>query len=155
MNKLIALLILTTIASCTLTQEPDFIKLDDYKIITLNKNEIKLSANSYFLNPNDVGCEVAKTDIEVLVNGLSVSKVNQPNSITLLAGKKFTVPLIVSVPTSTIIKDKKGIIGGVINGLFNKNIKITYKGIVTLKKAGLKYNVDVEGEEILKDFKKI
>ena len=95
MNKLIALFILITLSSCTLTQEPDFVKLDDYKIITLNKNEIKLSADSYFLNPNDVGCEVVKTDIELLVNGLYVSKVNQPNSISLSAGKEFTVPLIV------------------------------------------------------------
>ncbi|MDB9701977.1 hypothetical protein OAA49_00705 [Flavobacteriales bacterium] len=120
MNKLIALFILITLSSCTLTQEPDFVKLDDYKIITLNKNEIKLSADSYFLNPNDVGCEVLKTDIELLVNGLYVSKVNQPNSISLSAGKEFTVPLIVSVPTSSIIKDKKGILGGVLSGLFKK-----------------------------------
>ncbi|MDA9066745.1 LEA type 2 family protein [Flavobacteriales bacterium] len=120
MNKLIALFILITLSSCTLTQEPDFVKLDDYKIITLNKNEIKLSADSYFLNPNDVGCEVVKTDIELLVNGLYVSKVNQPNSISLSAGKEFTVPLIVSVPTSSIIKDKKGILGGVLSGLFKK-----------------------------------
>ena len=95
MNKLIALFILITLSSFTLTQEPDFVKLDDYKIITLNKNEIKLSADSYFLNPNDVGCEVVKTDIKLLVNGLYVSKVNQPNSISLSAGKEFTVPLIV------------------------------------------------------------
>jgi len=155
MNKLIALFILITLSSCTLTQEPDFVKLDDYKIITLNKNEIKLSADSYFLNPNDVGCEVVKTDIELLVNGLYVSKVNQPNSISLSAGKEFTVPLIVSVPTSSILKDKKGILGGVLSGLFNKNIKIKYKGIITLKKAGFEYNVDIEGEEVLKDFKKI
>lgn len=120
MNKLIALFILITLSSCTLTQEPDFVKLDDYKIITLNKNEIKLSADSYSLNPNDVGCEVVKTDIELLVNGLYVSKVNQPNSISLSAGKEFTVPLIVSVPTSSIIKDKKGILGGVLSGLFKK-----------------------------------
>ena len=97
MKKIFFFLLAITLFSCTLTQEPDFIKLDDYKIITLNKKEVKLGTNAYFKNPNDVGCEVVSTDIEVFVNGLAVSKVNQTASINLESNNEFNIPLTVKV----------------------------------------------------------
>ncbi len=154
MKKLLFLFLIITITSCTLTQEPEFIKLDNYKIITFNKNEVKLGTSAYFINPNDVGVELVSTDIDVFVNELNVSKVNQVNSINLTSGNEFTIPLSVNIPTNKIVKDKGGIFNGVLTTLFNKNIKVEYKGIVTLKKAGIKFDIDIEGEEILTEFKK-
>ena len=154
MKKIIYFLILIiTISSCTLTQEPDFINLDDFKIISLNKNEIKLSARAHFKNPNDVGCEVVSTDINVFANELLVSTFNQTKSIGLESDNKFYIPLAVSIPTKKIIKDKSGIFNGLLTTLFNKNFSIKYEGIVTLKKAGIEFDIDIEGEEVLKEFK--
>lgn len=155
MKKIIYLLLIIAFTSCTLTQEPDFLKLDNHKIITFNKKEVKLSTHAHFHNPNDVGCEVVSTDIEVFVNELSVSKVSQANSINLESGNDFFIPMTVSIPTNKIAKDKSGIFNGLITTLFNKNIKIKYEGIITLKKAGIEFDIDIEGEEILKEFKKI
>lgn len=155
MKKLIYLLLIITLTNCTLTQEPDFIKLDNHKIITFNKNEVKLSTDAHFNNPNDVGCEVVSTDIEVFVNELSVSKVKQATSINLESGNDFYIPLTVSIPTNKIIKDKAGIFNGLLNTLFNKNLKVKYEGIITLKKAGIEFDIDIEGEEVLKEFKKL
>ena len=125
MKKLIYFLILIiAISSCTLTQEPDFINLDEFKIISLNKNEIKLSASAHFKNPNDVGCEVVSTDINVFANELLVSTVNQTKSISLESDNKFYIPLAVSIPTKKIIKDKSGFFNGLLTTLFNKNFSI-------------------------------
>lgn len=155
MNKLITILSFITLVSCTLSSEPDFVKIADYRILNINREEVKLGANSYFLNPNDVGCEVVKTEIEVMVNGLSVSQVNQSKIIELGAGEEFTIPLIVSIPTSAIVKDKEGILGGILSGLMNQNIAIQYEGVVTLRKAGIEFDIDIEGEEVLKEFRKL
>lgn len=154
MKKISYFLLILLAASCTFTSEPDFLKLDEYKIITLNKNEVKLGTKAFFHNPNDVGCEVVSTDIEVFVNDLAVSKVKQTNSIVLESDNEFYIPLTVSVPTSEIIKDQKGILNGLLSGLTNKNILIQYQGVVTLKKAGIEFDIDIEGEEVLKEFKK-
>lgn len=162
MNKIISLLksiiylcLFFSFFHCTFTSEPDFVKLDEYKITGLNKNEIKLSTNAYFHNPNDVGCEVVSTDIDVFVNGLEVSEVTQSKTIQLDAGNEFFIPLSTLIPLEKISKDKKGILGGLLTTLFNKNLKVKYEGIVTLKKMGIEFDIDIEGEEMLKEFKKI
>lgn len=154
MKKILYLFFCISLIGCTISQEPDFIKIDDFKIITLNKKEIKLGANAFFKNPNDVGCEIVTTDIDVFVNELSVSKVNQSKSISLESDNKFQIPLTVSIPTNKIIKDKAGLFNGLLTTLFNKNISIKYEGIVTLKKAGIEFDIDIIGEEVLKEFKK-
>lgn len=154
MNKLLFTFLTIVLVNCTLTQEPDFIKLDNYKIISANKKEIKLGTNAYFHNPNDVGCEIVSTDIDVLINGLFVGKVNQANLIHLSAGNKFDLPLLVSIPSEKIIKDKSGIFSGVLTALMSKNLTVSYEGFVTLKKAGVEFDIDIEGEEVLKEFKK-
>ncbi|MEN8786217.1 MAG: hypothetical protein ABF264_08440 [Flavobacteriales bacterium] len=56
------------LSSCTLTSETDFVKLNNYKKMQLNKKKLELSTNAYFHNPNDVGCEVVKTEVKLLVN---------------------------------------------------------------------------------------
>ena len=156
MNKLIiGLLVIISITNCTVTSEPDFLKLDEYKITGLNKKVINLGTNAYFHNPNDIGCEVVSTDINVLINGLEVSKVSQVKSISLEAGNDFFIPLLTSVPLEKISKDRKGILGGMLTTLLNKNLKVKYQGVVTLKKLGIEFDIDIEGEEMLKEFKKI
>ena len=156
MNKLfLSLLSITLLFSCTLTQEPDFVKMDNYQILTINKNDVKLQANAYFKNPNDVGCEVVDTEIKVFVNDLYISDVKQANLIELEAKNEFFVPLKVSIPLNKISKDKSGMLGGMLSVLTNKNVKIKYEGFVTIRKAGIPYDIEVLGEEVIKEFKKL
>ena len=156
MKHLILLLFsLLLISSCTLTSEPDFIKLDDYKIVHLNKKKLELNANAYFYNPNDVGCEVIKTEVKLLVNGLEVSEVNQSKTIELEADNEFYIPMNVSIPLEKISKNKSGIFGGLLSTILSQNLVIKYEGFVRLKKAGIEFDIDIIGEELLTDFKKI
>jgi LEA14-like dessication related protein len=142
------------LSSCTLTSEPDFVKLNDYKKMQLNKKKLELSTNAYFHNPNDVGCEVVKTEVKLLVNGLHVSDVNQSKVIELDADNEFYIPMNVSIPLEKISKDKSGILGGLITTLVDKNLTISYEGYVRLRKAGIEFDIEIVGEELLKEFKK-
>lgn len=155
MKKILHLLAsLIFLSSCTLTSEPDFIKLDDYKIVKLNKKKLELGTRAYFFNPNDVGCEVVSTKVKLLVNGLHVSDVNQSKIIELDADNEFYIPMNVSVPLEKISKDKSGILGGLLSTLIDKNLTITYEGFVRLRKAGIEFDIEIVGEELLKEFKK-
>ena len=123
--------------------------------VTINKNDVKLQANAYFKNPNDVGCEVVDTEIKVFVNDLYISDVKQANLIELKAKNEFFVPLKVSIPLNKISKDKSGMLGGMLSVLTNKNVSIKYEGFVTIRKAGISYDIEVIGEEVIKEFKKL
>lgn len=142
------------LSNCTVSSEPDFVKMDDYKILKLNRQEVHLGTNAYFFNPNDVGCEVVKTEVKVLVNGLHVSDVNQTKVIELDANNEFYIPMKVSIPLEKISKDKNGILGGLAATLIQKNISVEYDGFVTLRKAGIEFDIEIVGKEMLKDFKK-
>lgn len=67
-HQTLLLFSLLFLASFTLTSEPDFVKLNNYKIMQLNKKKLELSTNDYFHNRNDVGFEVVKTEVKLLLN---------------------------------------------------------------------------------------
>ncbi|MDG1041469.1 MAG: hypothetical protein P8O96_01315, partial [Flavobacteriaceae bacterium] len=49
------LLLLALTTSCAMKQKPEFIKVDNIKLIEANSKQITLSANAVFNNPNSVG----------------------------------------------------------------------------------------------------
>ncbi|MEN8928220.1 MAG: hypothetical protein ABF242_10080 [Flavobacteriales bacterium] len=143
------------LASCTLTAEPEFVKLDEFKLISVTKKNLTLGTKAFFFNPNDVGCEVVSTAIDVYINEIKTGAVGQEKIALVASGKDFFVPLTVSIPMEKIAKNKGGILGGLLKTLLNKNIAVKYDGIITLKKAGITFDIEIEGEEILKEFKKL
>ena len=62
--------------------------------------------------------------------------------------------MYVSGPQKKISKDKSGILGGLLSTLIDKNLTITYEGFVRLRKAGIEFDIEIVGEELLKEFKK-
>ena len=136
--------------SCTVTQEPEFIGVENIQILSIKNGNFKIGGNVMFLNPNDVGCTVLKTDIKAFVNGIKIGKVAQKKMLSLEANKKFKLPILFSFTPQDIIKDKKGIFDGVLNTLLNQSVDILLKGIVTLSKLGIPFDIDVESEEKIK-----
>jgi len=149
-QKLTLLVLILSLISCKITNEPEFKSIDNYKILKITNQEVKIGSDANFHNPNDVGCKVVTTNITVFVNDIEVGKVNQNKSIDLEANNDFKIPLVVQFPFSKISKDQKGLLNGLINVLISKDIKVKYKGFVTLKKAGISFDIDIEGEEKIK-----
>ena len=83
-----------------------------------------------------------------------MSDVNQSKAIELDADNEFYIPMNVSIPLEKIGKDKSGILGGLITTLVDKNLTISYEGYVRLRKAGIEFDIEIVGEELLKEFKK-
>ena len=124
-HQTLLLFSLPSLASFTLTSELDFVKLNNYKIMQLNKKKLELSTNDYFHNRNDVGFEVLKTEVKLLVNWLHVSNINQSKVIELDANNEFYIPMNVCIPLEKISKDKFEILGGLFTTLADKNLTIS------------------------------
>ncbi|MFK8058902.1 MAG: LEA type 2 family protein [Polaribacter sp.] len=126
------------ITSCSVNKEPVFIKVDNIKVISVATDTIRLKAEAFFTNPNDVGGKISTDEIKVIINGAEVAQVSS-EEFKVLARKEFVIPLKVVIPAKRVYENNKGgILGGLINSVLNKSIKVQFKGNIKYKFLGFK-----------------
>jgi hypothetical protein len=136
--------------SCSVKKSPVFIKVDDVKLLSFTSDTIRLQANAYFQNPNDVSGKISTDEIKVIVNGAEVAQVSS-DEFKVPARNEFIVPLKVVIPTKRILaNNKNGILGGLINSIFKKSIKIQFKGNLKYAVFGLKKEFLINKTEEIK-----
>ncbi|MFL1012305.1 hypothetical protein [Flavisericum labens] len=147
------LIILSTICmailSCTVTEKPQFIGVENIKIIESNSKFVTFTADALFINHNDIGGELQTDEIKVLVNGNEMASVSTKN-FEVPAKKEFSIPLRTHIPTDSIFSNKN--IGGLIGSLFSKKVKVQYIGDIKYKVLGFShaYMVDVSEDVKIK-----
>lgn len=153
MRKLAVLIILFIgVFGCSISKKPVFLKVDDVQVVSVQSDTIRLKANAYFKNPNDVGGKIATDEIKVIVNGAELAQVSS-EEFKVPSRKDFTIPLSVVIPAKQVFENNRnGILGGLINTLLNKTIKVQFKGDLKYKVLGFSkvYPVDKTQEIKLK-----
>lgn len=151
MKKIFSILLLALFAiSCSVNKKPIFLKVDDVKILSFKTDTIRLQANAFFKNENDVGGKISTDEIKVLVNGTEVAQVSS-DEFKVPANKEFAVPLKVVIPASRVFdKNKGGILGGLISSVLNQSIKIQFKGDIKYKVLGFSNVYPIDKTEELK-----
>jgi hypothetical protein len=135
---------------CSVKEKPVFIKVDNIKLISMASDTIRLKADAFFENPNDVGGKISTDEIKVIVNGAEVAQVSS-DEFDVPARNEFTVPLKVVIPTKRIFENNKnGVLGGLINSLFKKSIKIQLKGDIKYTVFGYSNTYPIDTTEDLK-----
>lgn len=129
MKKLLYFIaILLFLSSCSVNKEPIFIKLGNYKVASFTKDTLRLKVDAFFKNPNDVGGRISTDDIKVIVNDDEVAKITS-KEFKVPVRKEFAMPLEVEIPTRKILESKKnGILGGLINSILKRSVKVQLKG---------------------------
>lgn len=142
MKKLLILLTLVSLnLSCSIKEKPEFLRVDNIKVLESTTNYISVSANAYFLNPNAIGGELKSDGIKVIVNDNEMATVSS-ESFKVPAKKEFSIPLQANIPIDSIISDKS--LGSLLGSLFSKKLKVQYKGQITYKALGISYSYDVD-----------
>lgn len=138
--------------SCSFKKAPVFLKVDHIKIINITSDTIRLGANAYFNNPNDVGGKMYTDQIKVIINDAAIAQV--PSDVFKIPSRKdFTIPLKIDIPSKQIFENKKnGILGGLLNVLTNKPVKVQLKGNLNYVVLGFKkeFIIDTIEEIIIK-----
>ena len=148
MQKIFFLLTLLLLAtSCTVSEKPEFIGLDNIKILEANIQELTVSAEAQFSNPNSVGGTLSSDGIKVFVNDVETATLSS-EPFEVPAKELFTVPLVVNVPTDSVINKKS--LGGLLNSILIEKIKVSYKGEINYKIYGFSHSYDVDKTEEVK-----
>ena len=148
MKKIIILsTILITLISCSVKEKPEFLRVDNIKVLESTSKYLVLTADAFFLNPNDIGGDLKSDGIKVFVNDNEMATVSS-ESFKVPANKEFSIPLKASIPADSIFSNKN--IGGLIGSLFSKNLKVQYKGDIKYKALGFTYTYEVDKTENVK-----
>ena len=150
--KKIAFLLLAFVASCSQPEAPTFHIMQNIKVTDVRDNQVYLSGEAVFHNPNPIAGKLVKTDLTLTVNEIDMGKVLQDTSINIAANSDFVVPVNVDFPLRKVMSDKKGILKGVLNALLDNKIDAHYRGTITLNfmKVNFKVPVDHKAEVDLK-----
>jgi len=65
-RTILILLFFSLVFNCTVTEEPEFLGLDNIKVVDSNIKNITLSADAMFMNPNDVGGTLKTESISII-----------------------------------------------------------------------------------------
>lgn len=145
------LIILSTIClaflSCSVNEKPQFIGLENIKVLESTSKYVTFTAEAKFINPNDIGGELQTDEIKVFINDNEMASVST-ESFKVPAKKEFSVPLKTNVPTDSTFSNKS--IGGLIGSLFSKKVKVQYKGDIKYKVLGFSYTYDIDQTEDVK-----
>tara|TARA_B110000503_G_scaffold20751_1_gene31335 strand:- start:17022 stop:17486 length:465 start_codon:yes stop_codon:yes gene_type:complete len=144
------LFLILLISSCSVQKEPLFIKVDDVKIVSFASDTIKLKAAAFFENPNAVGGLISADEIDVFVNGIVVAQVfSVPFKVP--GNKAFSVPLTAYIPTKNILNsDKNGVLGGLLNSLLTRKVKVQIKGNLQYVVFGFKRSFSIDKTQVIK-----
>ena len=135
-NILYFTLLIIIISSCSVNKQPTFIKVDNVKVASFSGDTIRLKAEAFFTNPNDVGGKISTDEIKVILNGAEVAQVSS-EEFKVPARKDFTIPLVVVIPAGKVFENNKnGILGGLLNSFLKKSIKVQFKGDIKYKVFG-------------------
>ncbi|WP_369995819.1 LEA type 2 family protein [Winogradskyella sp.] len=135
------LLFFLLVFNCTVNKQPEFLGLENIKVINSNLKSITLKAEALFKNPNDVGGTLKTDNLKVYISDKEVATV-MSDEFTVPTKQNFTIPLIVAVATDSVLNEKN--LGGLLESLITKNLKVQYKGEIKYKVFGYSstYQVD-------------
>ncbi|WP_370476713.1 hypothetical protein [Tamlana flava] len=141
-NLIILLTISVAFISCTVTEKPQFVGVENIKVEESSSKFITITADALFINPNNIGGELQTDEIKVFINDNEMATVSA-ETFEVPAKKEFSIPLKTNVLTDSIFSNKS--IGGLVGSLFSKKVKVQYIGDINYKVLGFShaYTVDV------------
>ncbi len=145
------LIILSTICmafiSCTITEKPQFIGVENIKVLESTPRYVTFTADALFINPNDIGGVLQTDNIKVFINDNEMASVSTKD-FNVPAKKKFSIPLKTNIPTDSIFSNKN--LGRLLESLFSKKVKVQYKGDIKYKVLGFTYTYVIDKTENIK-----
>ena len=149
-KKFTILLLILLTTSCAVKKKPEFIKIDGIELVEANSRTLTLKAEALFNNPNVVGGRLNTEGVNVFVNDMLMGIVSA-EEFKVPAKNSFKIPLQIKINTKDLLsKDPNGFLSGLLNSVLNKNLKVTYKGVIQFKALGFSYKYPIDKTETVK-----
>ncbi|MBT8273709.1 MAG: hypothetical protein KJO77_07880 [Bacteroidia bacterium] len=132
---------------CSVSEKPDFLGVENIKVLEAHAEIITVSADAKFRNPNDIGGKLRADGIKVFINDVETATLTTED-FEVPSKDLFTIPLVVEVPTDSIFNRKS--IGGLLGSLLSEKVKVQYKGSIKYKVFGFSHTYAIDQTEDVK-----
>lgn len=148
MKKLIlSLIIMLSFFNCKVKEKPEFIKVENIKVVESNAEFVRLKANALFKNLNSVGGKLATEGIKVFVEGKELATVVS-EEFKVPAKQEFTIPLDVKIETKRLLQ--KDNLNGLISSILGQKLTLRFKGDIKYKVLGFSHRYQLDQTEDIK-----
>ena len=143
----ILLTTLVLLTHCKISEKPEFIAVDNFRILNASEKELVVSADAHFDNPNDIGGTLKGENIKVYVNGIETANIVS-EKFDVPANDKFSIPLIANIPTDSLFSDNG--LGSLLGSVLAQKFKIRYQGDIIYEVMGFSYTYAIDKTEDVK-----
>ena len=131
-NPLLLCIFLLIIIIQTSCHEPKSLEFKEFKNLHVEKLSFAgaaLTVDLVYYNPNNIGLQLNRTDLDVFVDSTYLGHSSQDIQINIPKRDIFTIPLKLDLDVKNLLKNG-------ITSLFNKNVAVRVLGSVKVGKAG-------------------
>jgi hypothetical protein len=148
MKKLIILsTLLIAFVSCSVKEKPEFLHVENIKVLESTSQYVTLTADAFFNNPNNISGKLQTEGIKVFVNGQEMATIIS-EEFKVPAKKEFSIPLKVNIPTDSLFSGKS--LGGLLGSLLSQKMEVKYQGNIKYKVLGFSHTYKIDKTEKVK-----
>ena len=123
------------LSSCTEVKDPEFRRVENFKLKNFGFTDVTLGFQVTYYNPNNFKVSVKEAATDVYVDSIYLGKFSQDSLVQVGQDAEFSIPLSGTIPTATALKlDLKD--------LDKREILLQANGSVKVGKAGVYVNKD-------------
>ncbi len=145
MNQVISsfFLILLFANACTRPEEaPVFKDVRNVKIVGVKGDQILLSGDAIFYNPNKQSIRLRKSDISIEMKGKKIADLTQTHKTLIKGMEEFSVPVdaLVNIEDLDFLNDLFGLLDG-------KRVELRYYGTIFINYRGVPLKIPLDHKE--------
>lgn len=138
--------------SCSDMEYPVFQKIENLKLAGVNiiAGKVDMTGDATFFNPNDVGVDISKIDLDVFAEGKKVANISQDVQARMKANSDFTLPIRAKLDIKDLIGNGEGSLKDRLSGLLKKEkkeIEIRTTGKIWVKVLGSEIEIPCDYTE--------
>jgi LEA14-like dessication related protein len=123
-------------ASCKKVKEPEFRRLENFKVKDFGFSEVTIGLNVTYYNPNGFKVSVKEAAIDVYIDSVYLGKFTQDSPVQVSQNAEFSIPVTGLVPTATALKLN-------FKDIDSREILLEARGSVRVGKGGIFVNKDI------------
>jgi LEA14-like dessication related protein len=129
-KRLLPFLALILLAGCTKIKEPQFRRIDNFRLKNFGLQEAVIAFNVTYYNPNNFGVTVKEAGADVYLDTIYLGKFIQDSTISVRKNAEFSIPLSGSVSFQTVLNLN-------LQELSQRDVLLKANGSVKIGKAGI------------------
>ena len=149
LNSVLCVIWLIVASSCSAVyEEPTFERLENFEISYGDQDDVIIKVDAICFNPNKIGAVVSDVDVAVEINSIQLGNFERRTEFAVPKNDHFKVPMTFNFPIKQLYKN--GGLGKLLSIITKQSFELNYKGYVTVKVAGIQFNVNLDERKTIK-----